>query len=420
MARRLKVGFLCQPYDLVLPPVQNSIGLWTFEVARRLSRACNVDVTVYGPSQKGGPRQATHDGVRFHLLLPGAPFGPARSSGTAGRQDIRQPEFVQADYHRDYITRIVGDMRGQDFDIVHVSHFTQFTSLIKKSDPGAKTVLHMQCDWLSGFDPTMIRRRLRDVDLILGCSDYITESIRRSHPEVRERCATVHNGTDVERFVGRERPATGADGGRIIIVGRVSPEKGVHVLLEALDRVLDRFPQTKLTIAGPVVNMPADFFRPMFGDPKLRALEPLFDGKYAGFLKHRTSPRAAGRTVFKGMVPHADLVGLYQGADLLVFPSVWHEPFGIPLVEAMACGLPVVATRGGGVPEIIEDGETGILVERGDAAALAQGIIRLLGDDALRARMGRAGRRRAVERFSWETVAENLLACYERVLGATP
>ena len=117
---------------------------------------------------------------------------------------------------------------------------------------------------------------------------------------------------------------------------------------------------------------------------------------------------------------HAGLIGLYQGADLLAFPSVWHEPFGIPIVEAMACGLPVVATRGGGVPEIIEDGETGILVERGDAAALAQGIIRLLGDDALRARMGRAGRRRAVERFSWETVAENLLACYERVLGATP
>lgn len=420
MARRLKVGFLCQPYDLILPPVQNSIGLWAFEVARRLSPTC--DVTVYGPSRKGGPAEATHDGARFHLLPPGAPFGPARPSASGGQQDIRQPEFARDGYFRDYAARIASDMRGQDFDIVHVINFTQFASFIKRSDPNAKTVLNMRCDWLSGLDPAMIRRRLRDVDLILGCSDYITESIRRSHPEVGERCATVHNGTDIERFVGpdAEGPATGADGGRIIVVGRVSPEKGIHVLLEALDQVLDRFPQTKLTIAGPVVNMPVDFFRPMFADPKLKALEPLFGGKYAEFLKRTVPPRVAGRTVFKGMVPHAGLIGLYQGADLLAFPSVWHEPFGIPLVEAMACGLPVVATRGGGVPEIVEDGKTGILVDRGDAAALAQGIIRLLGDDALRARMGQAGRRRAVERFSWETVAENLLACYERVLGATP
>ncbi len=420
MARRLKVGFFCQPYDLVLPPVQNSIGLWVFEVAGRLSRTC--DVTVYGPSTKGGPRQATHDGARFHLLPSGAPFGPARPSGTAGRQDIRQPDFARDGYYRDYAARIVGDMRGQGFDIVHGFQFTQFTSLIKKSDRRAKTVLHMHCEWLSGLDPTMIRRRLQDVDLILGCSDYITESIRRSHPEVRERCATVYNGADVERFVGpgAERPATGSDGGRIIVVGRVSPEKGIHVLLEALDRVLDRFPQTKLTVVGPVGNVPVDFFRPMFADPKLSALEPLFGGKYEEFLRQRTSARTAGRTVFKGMVPHADLAGLYQSADLLAFPSVCHESFGMPLVEAMACGLPVVATRGGGVPESIVDGEMGILVERGDAAALAQGIIRLLGDDELRARMGQAGRRRAVERFSWETVAENLLASYERVLGVTP
>ncbi len=203
MARRLKVGFLCQPYDLVLPPVQNSIGLWTFEVARRLSPTC--DVTVYGPSQKGGPRQATHDGARFRLLPPGGPFGPVRSSGTGGRQDIRQPDFVQADYYRDYITRIVGDMRGQDFDIGHVSHFIQFTSLIKKSDPRAKTVLHMQCDWLSGLDPVMIRRRLRDVDLILGCSDYITESIRVPTPK---------SGSAARRFITGPTLTVSSDGTR--------------------------------------------------------------------------------------------------------------------------------------------------------------------------------------------------------------
>jgi glycosyltransferase involved in cell wall biosynthesis len=96
---------------------------------------------------------------------------------------------------------------------------------------------------------------------------------------------------------------------------------------------------------------------------------------------------------------------------------VWNEAFGIPIIEAMATGVPVVATRGGGIPEVVVDGETGLLVERGDASALAEAILRILSNENLRTSMGRAARKRAVELFSWEKISRDLLVQYENLLS---
>jgi len=87
----------------------------------------------------------------------------------------------------------------------------------------------------------------------------------------------------------------------------------------------------------------------------------------------------------------------------------------MPIVEAMATGVPIVATRGGGTPELVVDGETGLLVERGDASALAEAILRLLSDEKLRKSMGRAARKRAVELFSWDQIVKNLLYLYQEI-----
>jgi glycosyltransferase involved in cell wall biosynthesis len=107
---------------------------------------------------------------------------------------------------------------------------------------------------------------------------------------------------------------------------------------------------------------------------------------------------------------------LFAGARALLFPIQWDEPFGLVMIEAMACGTPVIATRFGSVPEVVVDGETGLLVPPGDVAALRAALERLLGDADLRRRLGAAARERIRERFAWDAVTDATIAVYESAL----
>ena len=117
---------------------------------------------------------------------------------------------------------------------------------------------------------------------------------------------------------------------------------------------------------------------------------------------------------FLGAVPDADLPGVYAAADLYVGASRRHEllveGFGISLVEASACGIAVVGGRSGGVPDAVRDGETGLLVDPDDPAAVAAGITTLLRDPERRGRMGAAGRRAVETYYNWDRVARDLIA----------
>jgi glycosyltransferase involved in cell wall biosynthesis len=123
------------------------------------------------------------------------------------------------------------------------------------------------------------------------------------------------------------------------------------------------------------------------------------------------------RVRFEGMVANDAITALYAHAGLFVFPSIWQEPFGLPLIEAMAAGLPVIATVSGAFPEIVQHGVTGLLVERGNPETLAKAIDRLLVDPSLRLRMGTAGRARIAELFTWDRSVARLVELYERCLG---
>ena len=118
----------------------------------------------------------------------------------------------------------------------------------------------------------------------------------------------------------------------------------------------------------------------------------------------------------RGHVQHAGVPAHLADADVLVEPSVWDEPFGIPVVEAMASSLPVVATTVGGIPELVEHDRTGILVDRNDPTALADGILRIF-QNAETEKMGKAGRARACALFSWESVTERLTTVYEALVS---
>jgi glycosyltransferase involved in cell wall biosynthesis len=125
----------------------------------------------------------------------------------------------------------------------------------------------------------------------------------------------------------------------------------------------------------------------------------------------------AERVRFLGAVPHEQLPQLLAVSDVLVATSFASETFGIALAEAQACQVPVVASRFGGFPEVVEDGVTGRLVPPQDSTALAQALRELLVDPGRRREMGQAGRQRVWRMFHWERVTERVLQAYSAVLG---
>jgi glycosyltransferase involved in cell wall biosynthesis len=145
------------------------------------------------------------------------------------------------------------------------------------------------------------------------------------------------------------------------------------------------------------------------------SLAPPDAGTYLAHLKERLPAEASGKVAFLGFVPRPDLVDLYYNADVFAFAPIWDEGFGIPPVEAMAAGVPVVASRSGAIPETVRDKQTGFLVSKNDPRALADSILKLLYDDNLRKKMGRAARTWVHENFIWDRVAERMHRCYSNL-----
>jgi starch synthase len=209
-----------------------------------------------------------------------------------------------------------------------------------------------------------------------------------------ERVVVIHNGVDAEAFARTERrEALGRHRVRppyVLFVGRISEQKGIFQLLEAA-RALPEGVQLVLCASSP-------------DTPELLA---------------RLEAAVAGRPAVRwinAMLPVAEVVELYSHAAVFACPSIY-EPFGLINLEAMACGTPVVASRVGGIPEVVVDGETGWLVEPGDPAALAEALRRALADPERARRMGEAGRRRVEAHFSWDRIAERTLEVYRQAIG---
>lgn len=228
---------------------------------------------------------------------------------------------------------------------------------------------------------------LVNADLVLVNSSAIEQELN-AYGLPLPAVEVVPNGVDLEIF----QPAANwpADDGYVLFVGRLVAQKGVTFLLEALSVVLQRCPEARLIVVG--------------------------DGELDLFLKRIT--RYLGiphRVTFLDWTTGPDLVTLYQRAKFVVVPS-YYEPFGIVALEAMACARPVIASRTGGLAEIVNDGENGFLVEVGNHLQLAQRMVNLIQDQERREAMGQAARRRAAE-FSWANVAGQTLALYDSLAG---
>lgn len=367
------------PEAYPVPPAGgNSVEIYVWHLARHLAR--DHEVTVICRAAAGLPRQEVKDGVRYVRIPPG-------SAGVYPRRAARVLRRLQA-------------------DLCQVENRPLFLPILKASSSGA-LVLNLHS--MNFMPPTpAVRRALQYADAVIVNSRYVHGVLRRRFPEAASRSHVLHPGADSDRFLPRWSEA-GREGRKrlrarwgiaespvVLYVGRVVPRKGVDVLLQAMALVLRRHPRARLVVAGGSWTGR--------GRPYSRRLAAL-----AGPL---------GRHVRAlGSVRHQSLPSVYAAADCLVCPSQEPEALGLVNLEAMAAGLPVVASGAWGIPEAVRDGETGLLVANYRAPqAIAAAVVRLLDRPEAAQQWGRNGRRLIEDYFNWDRVSTDAARIYAAVL----
>ena len=420
----MRVAFVNQPYDRVMPPGQNSIGLIVYKTA--LAMAGDVDVTLYG-AYSHNPHPPDDSPFEFRGISAPVDDLIHRTVRDHPRWTKRFRLGWLADAHPQYPREARVSLDRADVDIVHIMNYWSWSSQLRGKRGRRRVVLEMQAEWLSQKNRRAVAAQLNSVDAVVGVSDHIVNLFRQSFPQYAGITAASYNGVDAETFRPPDEcfPDDEKVGGaRILFVGRVSPEKGIHTLLEAFARVVKAIPEARLDIVGHRATLPADFIVDISSDPLVRALERFYDGSTGGdyqrYLDETISRLGlSGSVRFLGSMPHRELVAVYQAADVVVNPSL-SESFGIAIVEGMACGVPVVGTKIGGMLETIRDGETGFLVEPEEPEELARAIRTILGDRELSHEMALNGRKRVVEMFSWRARAQRLLDVYRALSLGEP
>lgn len=251
------------------------------------------------------------------------------------------------------------------------------------------------------------RTAIEAADAVIAVSQGVREDVLKCYPIVSpERVHVIHNGIDPEIYSPQPSPETlaryGVDTGRpyAFFNGRITRQKGLPLLLAA---ALKLDPRHQLVVVASSPDTPEI------------ATE-------VNTLAERVRAAHDNLVWIDHFISREELIHLHTGATVFACPSIY-EPFGLVILEAMACETAVVASRVGGIPEIVVGGETGFLVDYDPSDTetfttnLAAGIARVLDDPALAERMGRAGRRRAVESFGWPALAKRTAELYAALTG---
>jgi phosphatidylinositol alpha-mannosyltransferase len=229
-----------------------------------------------------------------------------------------------------------------------------------------------------------LQRRLDRLAATIAVSEPVVRALSRYFTA---RWEIIPNGVDVGVFHpnGRVPADPGRQEPRLLFLGRLDPRNGLDTVLAAMPRILERHPATRLVVAG--------------------------DGPLRTWYERAARPLGAA-VRFIGQV-NGERPVCYGESDLYLCPTT-KASFGITLLEAMACGIPLLASDIIGFRELVGDGATAVLVPRDDPDAWADATLRLLSDPERRAAMGRAGRARA-SRYAWPRVVDRIMAVYERV-----
>ncbi|MCZ6675082.1 MAG: glycosyltransferase family 4 protein [Verrucomicrobia bacterium] len=431
----MKIALVLQPWDTAVPVVggDTSIPILNHKLAKRLAEYHKV--VIY--SKDNGLRPETEydeEGIKYRRIKCFVRDRLRKIVNMLRRTSLgftnpRRPFFASHIYYPEYGIKVARDIRKEECDVVHIHNFTQYIPVIRAFNPKCRFVIHMHCEWLSQLDRAMMWRRVKKVDLILSCSEHVTDRIRQRFPVLADKCHTLFNGVDLEQFnsTSRLERETHPTKKSLLFVGRISPEKGLHVLIKAFEEVVKRFPDAHLNLIGPKVNAPFDFIVPISDDKitsdlakyytKKAAVEVVrFEDEYYQILQRVIPDSLTGKIIFHGSISHDELLPYYRTADIFILPSVWEEPYGIPVVEAMMARVPIVSTKSGGIKEVVQDGKTGFLVERDDSEEMGKAIISLLENNELSQSLVEAAHERAITKFSSEPVVQELIRYYNQYL----
>jgi glycogen synthase len=275
-------------------------------------------------------------------------------------------------------------------DVVHLSSLgpSLFYHLVTRNVWRAPTLLTLH-GWTGGRRPssgTLLRRVIAEADWVVGVSHAVLRETSELAPVEGARSSVIHHGA---YFPPARREPLSVDPPILLCLGRLVREKGFDVAIKAMSQLRRLIPAARLVVAG--------------------------DGPEAAALQGHVQELGLGDSVvFAGAVAPADVPALLTRASIVVIPSRT-EAFGLVALEAAAMGRPVVATRVGGLPEVIESGKTGVLVEPDQPAALAQAVIDLLSDPSRLRAMGDAARSRAEIVFPWKACVDSYLNHYASI-----
>ena len=411
----MKLCFVNQPWTIAAPPMgSDSTGIWSYQIGNRLAR--RYQVTYYGCVSNLNSSNPQHSDsssqIEYRAISPkiDSILKIPKKIATLLKLNSKLPYFGSAWFNFGYGWQIARDCAKENYDIIHIHNFSQFVPIIRADNSEAKIVLHLHCEWVNRLDRPIIANRLSKADLVISCSDYVTNKIRTRFPEYASRCATVNNGVDADYFVPGDREGE-EDAPQILFVGRISPEKGIHDLIDAFIKITEKYPSARLTIAGPNLVVSREFLFDLQHEPEVQALEPYYAIDYLEHIKSKIPAHLASQVIFTGSLPQARLLPYYQKADLVINPSL-SEAFGMSLVEAMATQTPVIATDIGGMPEIVDDGLTGLIVDPGNPQALASAMVEIIDNPHKARAMGKAGRIKVLQRYCWSKIAESLVNRY--------
>jgi alpha-maltose-1-phosphate synthase len=381
----LRVALLTREYP---PEVYGGAGVHVSYLARELAALVDLTVHCQGIDREGAVAHRPWDllgGANQALRTVSADL--SMTAATAGTDLV---------HSHTWYANLAGHLASLLYSVPHVVtvHSLEPLRPWKAEQLGGGYAVSSWCE----------RTAVGAAAAVIAVSDGMRSDVLAAYPAVQaDRVRVIRNGIDTLEYA--PDPAIdvlerwGVDPGQpsVVFVGRVTRQKGLPVLLRAADRI---DPAAQLVICAGQADTPE------------------LESEVAG-LAGRLRARRSGVIWLSGMLAKREVIQLLTHATVFVCPSLY-EPLGIVNLEAMACGAAVVASRVGGIPEVVADGETGLLVPPGDAGALAESINVLVREPGRAAAMGQLGRKRAVAEFGWPAVAAQTAALYEELAGRRP